>query len=205
MQRGRAHPALLAARKQLLAAITARRELTADPLARAAYHLEEAMLIESDEVEPNPRAALAAYREALSLGPDSVLAARGLERLGTHLGDHAGVITSQMALSKLAETPSPKPSTWCARRCSRTTTCATTAGARAYEVPRVGSENATPPRRRGMLGPNRAPSSNAATRARTRRDQPQRRVGTEVAQSYLRIYHGEGEAARIDYAPACKR
>jgi len=200
------HPALLAARKQLLAAIVARRDLTADPLARAAYHLEQAMLIESDEVEPNPRAALEAYREALSLWQDSILAARGLERLGTYLGDHAGVITSQLALAKLADTAIAKAEHLV--RAANLTHSHARDDRTALELYEVALE--TDPEHRdaakavaAMLTTNprtlierlRPALDRSATQAQATL------LGTEISQAYLRIYHQEGEAARIDYGP----
>lgn len=100
---GVAHPALIAAKKQLHAAIVARRDLSLDPVARAAYHLELAMLQESSDDEAERQASLGNFGEALSLWPDSFLAARGLERMATALGDPPGVIDSQLALAKLVE------------------------------------------------------------------------------------------------------
>lgn len=99
------HPALLAARSQLLASLHARRDLSVDPLAKAAFYLEEAMLCERAETDPEVRVALDAFRDALGLWPDSLVAARGLERLATKLGDAKGIIKSQLALAKLLDHP----------------------------------------------------------------------------------------------------
>jgi tetratricopeptide (TPR) repeat protein len=101
------HPAALAARGRLFAALRQRRELTIDPTARAALLLEEAMLAESGE-DADPRLALEAYREAQSLWPDGLLAARGLDRVGTRLGDAEGVLAANLSLVKLSEDPKVK-------------------------------------------------------------------------------------------------
>lgn len=100
-----AHPTALVARGLLIDALRARKELTADPVARALYHIEEAAIAEA-QVEADPpaaRAALASYRSALSLWPESLLAARGLNRLGLLLGDRACMIQAQAALAKLVD------------------------------------------------------------------------------------------------------
>ena len=99
------HPALLAARGQLLLALRARRELTADALSKAAFYLEEAMLSEHADGDAEARAALDAYSEALALWPDSFVAARGLDRMATKLGDAKGIVKSQLALARLVESP----------------------------------------------------------------------------------------------------
>jgi tetratricopeptide (TPR) repeat protein len=98
------HPAAIATRARLVPALRARRDLTRDVVARAIYQIEEAMLIEAlGEDNASLRAALTGYREALGLWPESVLAARGLERLADRLGDRANLIQSQIILSRLAE------------------------------------------------------------------------------------------------------
>ena len=102
------HPALLAARAQLLSALHARRDLSIDPLAKAAFYLEEAMLCERSDNDAETTISRDAYREALGLWPDSLVAARGLERLATKLGDAKGIIQSQMALAKLETKPHEK-------------------------------------------------------------------------------------------------
>lgn len=99
------HPALLAARAQMLSAIHARREMTSDALGKAAFFLEEAILCERAETDSETRIANDAYGDALALWPDSLVAARGLDRLATKLGDAKGVIKSQLALAKLVENP----------------------------------------------------------------------------------------------------
>ncbi|XXX77131.1 cellulose synthase [Sorangium sp. So ce134] len=93
------------ARVQALFASAVRdsRELTADPIARALYSIEEALLAEA-QADADPaaaRAALAGFRSALSLWPESLLAARGLDRLAQRLGDRASVVTAQLALADL--------------------------------------------------------------------------------------------------------
>ncbi|WP_437622759.1 cellulose synthase [Sorangium sp. So ce1151] len=79
------------------------RELSSDSIARALYFIEEALLAEA-QADADPaaaRAALAGFRSALSLWPESLLAARGLDRLAQRLGDRASVITAQLALADL--------------------------------------------------------------------------------------------------------
>ncbi|WP_437335190.1 cellulose synthase [Sorangium sp. So ce394] len=84
-------------------AIRDSRELTADPTARALYFIEEALLAEA-QADADPaaaRAALAGFQSALALWPESLLAARGLDRLAQRLGDRASVIAAQLALADL--------------------------------------------------------------------------------------------------------
>ncbi|WP_437655081.1 cellulose synthase [Sorangium sp. So ce1182] len=79
------------------------RELSSDSIARALYFIEEALLAEA-QADADPaaaRAALSGFRSALSLWPESLLAARGLDRLAQRLGDRASVITAQLALADL--------------------------------------------------------------------------------------------------------
>jgi tetratricopeptide (TPR) repeat protein len=104
------HPAALATRARLVPAIRARKELAVDPVTRAAYQIEEALLIEAHAPEDASahRAALAGYHAAISLWPESLLAARGLERLAERLGDRASLILSQLVLAKLAHGPREK-------------------------------------------------------------------------------------------------
>jgi tetratricopeptide (TPR) repeat protein len=98
------HPAAIATRARLMPAIKARKDLTRDPVARAIYQIEESLLIEAHgDDAASLRAALAGYREALGAWPESLLAARGLERIAERLGDRHSLIQSQLALSKLAE------------------------------------------------------------------------------------------------------
>ena len=104
------HPAALATRARLVPAIRARKELALDPVTRAVYQIEEALLIEAhtpDDAAAH-RAALAGYLAAISLWPESLLAARGLERLADRLGDRASLILSQLVLAKLAHGPREK-------------------------------------------------------------------------------------------------
>ncbi len=104
------HPAALATRARLVPAIRARKELASDPVTRAVYQLEEALLIEAhtpDDAAAH-RAALAGYHAALTLWPESLLAARGLERLALRLGDRPNLILSQLVLAKLAHSPREK-------------------------------------------------------------------------------------------------
>ncbi len=88
----------------LLAAVVARRAATRDPLARATFQLEEALLFDT-EAEADPArsiAALEAYRAALGSWPESVLAAHGLARLARKLGDAVGTVAAELALARLA-------------------------------------------------------------------------------------------------------
>lgn len=105
------HPAAIATRARLLTAIKARRELVQDPVARAIYQVEEALLIETQAAPDDSaavRSALAAYHSALTLWPESLLAARGLERLAERVGDRASLILSQRVLAKLADSAPDK-------------------------------------------------------------------------------------------------
>ena len=99
------HPAAIATRARLVPAIRARRELARDPVARAIYQVEESLLVEAQSPDDAGamRAALAGYQAALGQWPESLLAARGLERLAERLGDRPNLILSQLVLSKLAE------------------------------------------------------------------------------------------------------
>lgn len=105
-----AHPAALSTRSRLASAIKARRELASDPVTRAVYQIEEALLIETHAPDENSsiRSALAAYHGALTLWPESLLAARGLERLADRVGDRTSLILSQRVLAKLADSPREK-------------------------------------------------------------------------------------------------
>jgi tetratricopeptide (TPR) repeat protein len=51
------------------------------------------------------RGAMAGYRTALSLWPECMLGARGLERLSQRLGDRPAMSIAQRALAKLVESP----------------------------------------------------------------------------------------------------
>lgn len=101
------HPAAIATRARLVPAIKARKELARDPVARAIYQLEEALLVEAQGPEDavSLRVALSGYQAALALWPESLLAARGLERLADRLADRPNLILSQLVLAKLAEHP----------------------------------------------------------------------------------------------------
>lgn len=103
-------PAAVSTRTRLVTAIKSRRDLAQDPVARAIYQIEEALLIEAQAPDESPavRSALGAYQGALSLWPESVLAARGLERLAERLGDRASLIQSQVVLAKLAHGNRPQ-------------------------------------------------------------------------------------------------
>ena len=99
------HPAALATRARLVRAIQARKDLSRDAIARACYQIEEAMLLEG-QAEGDlvvARNALSCFHGALVLWPESMLAARGLDRLGQRLGDKPSVLTAQLALAKLVD------------------------------------------------------------------------------------------------------
>lgn len=98
------HPAAIATRARLVPALKARRELIRDPIGRAVYQLEEAMLVEAHAHDDGAavRASLAGYHAALALWPESLLAARGLERQAERVGDRPSLIQSQRVLAKLA-------------------------------------------------------------------------------------------------------
>lgn len=200
------HPALLAARTHLISALRARRELTVDPLGRAAHHLEEATLLELSEVERDPKRALDGYREALSLWPSSLIAARGVERLGSELGDHRAVIQSQLALSKL--TPHARDKAAYLVHAADLLAQQLRDDRGALELYDDAIE--TDPENRsaaaalvGMLAgdPRRLVERLRAVFDRMHAPAQVGFVGTEIAQAYLRIHRAEGEAARIDYGP----
>lgn len=99
------HPTVMTVRAKLIAALQARKELAADPVTRAMLQIEEAILAEA-RIQDEPalaRAARDGYRDALSLWPDSLLAARGLDRMAPGLGDRACSIMANMALAKLVD------------------------------------------------------------------------------------------------------
>lgn len=89
----------------LLASITARKALAKDGIARAFLQIEEAMLVEAGAGTDvsRLRVALVGYHDALALWPDSLLAARGLERLAEQLVDHDALITANRALARLVD------------------------------------------------------------------------------------------------------
>jgi tetratricopeptide (TPR) repeat protein len=104
------HPAALATRARLVPAIRARKELAVDAITRAVYQIEESLLIEAHAPEDATalRSALAGYHAAITQWPESLLAARGLERLAERLGDRPSLILSQLVLAKLAHGPREK-------------------------------------------------------------------------------------------------
>ena len=104
------HPAALATRARLVPAIRARKELAVDAITRAVYQIEESLLIEAHAPDDATalRAALVGYHAAITAWPESLLAARGLERLAERLGDRASLILSQLVLARLAHGPREK-------------------------------------------------------------------------------------------------
>lgn len=95
---------------RLVALVEERRKLAGDAFARAAWLLEAASLREraSGDARSAAKSALDGYGEALSRWPDSLLAARGVERLGRTLADGSAVLTAELALSKIVEAPSQR-------------------------------------------------------------------------------------------------
>jgi tetratricopeptide (TPR) repeat protein len=104
------HPGVLATRARLVPAISARKELERDPIARALYQLEEAVLVEGQAPDDLNalRVALAGYQGALATLPDSLLAARGLERLSERLGDRKNLVAAHLALAELVHFSRPR-------------------------------------------------------------------------------------------------
>ncbi len=200
------HPALLAARSQLLGAIRARRDLTVDPIARAAYQLEEAVLLENAEVDPDPRGALAAYREALALWPDSMLAARGVERLATNLGDAQSLIASQLALSKLVEGNAAKAAHLV--RAADLTSHQSRDERTALELYEVALETDPGNREaaRALVSVLQGDPKRLLAHLRPALERVTQKdlvvyLGGEVGAAYLKLSQQDGEAARMDYAP----
>ncbi|MFO0585891.1 MAG: tetratricopeptide repeat protein [Polyangiaceae bacterium] len=89
----------------LLTALAAKRELSQAPVSRALLETERCILLERmGAADPSAQStALAGYRAALALWPESLLAARGLERLATRESDRAALLESQIALSALVD------------------------------------------------------------------------------------------------------
>jgi cellulose synthase operon protein C len=199
------HPAMLASKAHLLAAIRARRELALDPVARAAYLAEEAMLLERDDVGGDARAALAAYREALGLWPDSLLVARGLERLSEELDDPHASIEAQLALAKLVEAPSTRASHLV--RAAELTAAHLNDDRRALELYEVALD-ADPENReaaRALAGlltrdPRRLVDRLRPALDRARSPEQIVGLGGEIGGAYLRLGQA-GDAASIDYGP----
>jgi cellulose synthase operon protein C len=96
-----------AARAHLAALLRARKELARESIGRAAWQLEVAALREevAGEDPSALRGALDAHSEALALWPESLLAARGVNRLGRRLSDANAVVTSELTLSKIVDAP----------------------------------------------------------------------------------------------------
>jgi len=96
-----------AAQARLANALAGRRQLALDPIARATYELEEAAIAEetAGEDAPRLRKALDMHSEALALWPDSILAARGVDRIARRLADAPAVVMAQLALAKVVDSP----------------------------------------------------------------------------------------------------
>ena len=95
---------------RLAAALGARRGMEGDALARGAFAIEEALLADQASVD-NPGLsahALASYRAAMADWPESVVAARGVERLAERLGDREALIASKLALARLSGDPAAR-------------------------------------------------------------------------------------------------
>ena len=87
----------------LLTALAAKKELAPSPVSRSMLETERCLLLERVGTD-DPSVlgtALAGYRSALVHWPESMLAARGVERLATQLGDHEAILESQLALAAL--------------------------------------------------------------------------------------------------------
>ena len=193
------------ARAQLVSALRQRRELTVDPIGRAAFLLEEAMLTESGE-ERDFAASLGAYKEALTLWPDSFLAAKGVERLAGHLGDHAGVIASQLALAKLVDDLATKAGHFV--RAAELTHSHLRDDRTAMELYEVALET-DPENRvagRALVGMLSGEPRRLLEVLRPRFEKAHSRdqiisLGTEIATAYLKVFQKEGESAQLDYGP----
>jgi len=100
-------PPVMRSPSLLLTALAAKRELVQEPVGRSLLETERCLLLERlGTSDPSAlTSALAGYRVALSLWPESLLAARGLERLATREGDRASLLESQLALAGLVDRP----------------------------------------------------------------------------------------------------
>lgn len=89
----------------LLTALAAKKELAQHAVTRSLLETERCLLLERmSTADPSTNAtALAGYRSALALWPESLLAARGLARLATQEGDRAALLESQLALASLVQ------------------------------------------------------------------------------------------------------
>jgi tetratricopeptide (TPR) repeat protein len=97
-------------RGHMIALLGARKQLTSETIARACWQLEVAALREEAAGEDGAalRGALEAYLEALSQWPESLLAARGVDRIGRRLSEPGAVVTAQLTLSKIVEVPAQR-------------------------------------------------------------------------------------------------
>ncbi|HTJ83961.1 MAG TPA: cellulose synthase, partial [Polyangiaceae bacterium] len=193
------------ARAHLLAALRQRRELSVDPMGRAAFLLEEAMLTESGE-ERDLAASLGAYKEALSLWPDSLLAAKGVERIASHVGDHAGVISSQLALAKLVDDKAVKATHFV--RAAELTHSHLRDERTALELYEVALETDAENRSAGkaLVAMLSSEPRRLIEILRPRFEKARSRdqiisLGTEIATAYLKVFQKEGDGAHLDYAP----
>lgn len=88
---------------EVLRALVLRKEAALDPVARAFWELEEGLVLEGRAADaPTLERALGVYRAALTRMPESLVAARGLERLAAKLGDRRALRESQLALGVIA-------------------------------------------------------------------------------------------------------
>jgi tetratricopeptide (TPR) repeat protein len=89
-----------------LDSIRRRVERAPTPFARAVLLLEEGLLLEQSGSSPEARRmALASYRKALEAWPESLVAARGVERLAEQAGDRPALALAHHALAGLADDP----------------------------------------------------------------------------------------------------
>jgi tetratricopeptide (TPR) repeat protein len=89
----------------LLTALAAKKELVQEPVSRSLLEVERSLLLERmGAIDASTLAsALAGYRSALTLWPESMLAARGLERMATRFDDRPALLESQLALASLVD------------------------------------------------------------------------------------------------------
>jgi tetratricopeptide (TPR) repeat protein len=100
---GESAPRSMRSPSLLLTALAAKKELAQGPVSRSMLETERCLLLERMGAADSSAlaTALSGYRAALALWPESMLAARGVERLATQLGDRSALLESQLALSGL--------------------------------------------------------------------------------------------------------
>ncbi|MEZ4300439.1 MAG: tetratricopeptide repeat protein [Polyangiaceae bacterium] len=98
-------PPVMRSPSLLLTALTAKKELLQHPVSRALLEAERCILLERmGASDPSTLStALAGYRSALALWPESMLAARGLARLAAQFDDRPALLEAQLALAALVD------------------------------------------------------------------------------------------------------